>query len=46
MIGRVVDTGAFSNQWQRDYSVTKLEHEKCRFTTHSLDIFVVGIENG
>lgn len=24
MIGRVVDTGAFSNQWQQGYSVAKL----------------------
>jgi len=45
MIGRVVDTGAFSNQWQRGYSVAKYEREKCRFTAHSRQLFCTN-ENG
>jgi len=45
MIGRVVDTGVFSNQWQRGYSVAKYEREKYRFTAHSRRFFCT-IGNG
>jgi len=31
MIGRIVDTGAFSNQWQRGCSAAKHRRVKCRF---------------